>query len=378
MRLTRFLWATALTCSLLLAPIGARAGDAEEAAAQGHALYGKKKYRQAASYFSLAVTYDSTHADYYYWASMCHSAAMEDEDAYEWIRGALSLDETNMRYHVQHGRVCSFLGNPGEAAMAFEKALALGSGDAQLWADYGLVLKQSGRAYQAMEVYRKALAQGHSEVAYDLGQSLMELQDPDQAVGAFRQAVAADPGCMDCYLDLGDALMITGDTRAALSAYGDAQGLAPDDWRPRQRSIRACYALSDFTAADVHKRALQKLYDKGQVHALADLKAYVVDVFEVGDLTVKAYEYYDGEGPEGVHWTFQAFDPTGWMDKELAARDAVAVAAPGRGSARRGGGMELVQNRENDTPMLLTSWTTAVSYPTVRTAVIAWLQTPGS
>jgi len=352
---------------------GAR--SATDAANQGHACYKKKQYREAASYFELAISFDATEAEYYYWSSMSHSAAMEDQEAYEWIRGALSLDETDARYHAQHGRACQYLGHPGEAVMAYEKALELNGGDAGIWASYAMVLKQSGHPYQAMEAYHKALdlKPDLPGVAFDLGQSLMELKDPEQAAVAFRKAVEAEPRCLECHIDLGDALMASGNPRAALAAYEDAHRQAPEDWRPTERSIQACYALADFQAAERHKRALQRMFDQGQVYALGDRKAFIVDRFEVRDLTVKVYEYYEGHAPDGVHWTFLAFDPTGWQERELAVRDAVAVAAPG-GRAPRSSGVELVDVREDKPAELLTTWSKKVSYPTARTAVIEWLR----
>lgn len=365
----------ALALAVLSAPVLATASNASDAAGQGHTEYKKKKFREAASYFELAITYNPTHAEYYYWASKSHSGAMEDQDAYEWILGALSLDDADARYHAQHAHVCQFLGNPGEAVMAFEKAFARGASGGQLYADYGMVLKQSGHPYQAMEAYRKALSMQPDlpGVAFALGQSLMELQDPQQAVTAFRQAVATDPRCVDCHLDLGDALLATGNSSAALGAYADVIRLSPEDYRPRQRSIQACFALSDFDAARVHERALQALYDDDKVYALGGMQAYVVDVFQVRDLTVKAYQYYDGQAPDGIQWTFLAFDPTGWQERELALRDAVAVASAGRKATRKSG-VELVDIREGQPPELLTGWTQKVSYPTVRTTVIEWLK----
>lgn len=371
----RLLPALALVLAVLIAQPPAAASNASDSANQGHSAYKKKKYREAASYFELAVTYNSTHAEYYYWASMSHSGAMQDRDAYEWILGALSLDDAEPRFHLQHARVCQFLGNPGESVMAFEKAIARGAGDGKLYADYGVVLEQSGHPYQAMEAYRKALSMDSSlsGVAFALGQSLMALQDPHQAVGAFQQAVAADPRCTDCHLDLGDALLATGNASAAIAAYADVIRLAPDDYRPRQRSIQACYAASDFDGARPHRKALQELYDQDKVYALGGMQAYVVDEFQVRDLTVKAYEYYDGEAPEGVHWTFLAVDPTGWQERELAVRDAVAVASPGKKAPRRSG-VELVDIREGQAPELLTGWTQKVTYPTVKTTVTEWLK----
>ena len=355
--------------------IASGAHSASDASTQGHACYKKKQYREAASYFELAISFDATNAEYYYWSSMSHSAAMEDQEAYEWIRGALSLDDTDPRIHAQHGRACQYLGHPGEAVMAFEKALELRGDDAATWASLGMVLKQSGHPYQAMEAYRKALSLQPDlpGVALDLGQSLMELKDPEQAAIAFRQAIEADPQCLECHLDLGDALLASRNPRGALTAYDEAHRRAPDDWRATGRSIQACYALADFEAADRHKRALQQLFDKGQVYALGDRKAFIVDVFEVRDLTVKVYEYFEGHAPDGVHWTFLAFDPTGWQERELAVRDTVPAATANK-RAQRTSGMELVDVREGQPAELLTTWSQKVSYPTARTAVTEWLK----
>ena len=370
--------ATLMALLLTGSAIASGARSASDASTQGHACYKKKQYREAASYFELAISFDATNAEYYYWSSMSHSAAMEDQEAYEWIRGALSLDDTDPRIHAQHGRACQYLGQPGEAVMAYGKALELKGDDAATWASLGMVLKQSGHPYQAMEAYRKALRlqPGLPGVAFDLGQSLMELGDPEQAAGAFRQAIEADPQCLECHIDLGDALLASHNPQGALAAYDEAHRRAPDDWRPTERSIQACYALADFKSAERHKRALQQLFDQDKVYALGERKAFLVDVIEVRDLTVKVYEYFEGHAPDGVHWTFLAVDPTGWQERELAVRD-VATVATGHKRTPRASGMELVDVREGQPAELLTTWSQPVTYPTARTAVVEWLKPTG-
>ncbi len=371
--------AAALAVALLAAAVqlpapAARAGEAENAVAEGHKRYQQKEYREAASYFELAITLGGNEAENYYWASMGHSKAMEDQEAYEWIMGALSLDDGDWRYHAQHGRVCMFLGNPGEAAMAFEKALEGNPGDAETWAQYGRVLKQSGHPYQSIEALQKAvdLDPSKQDVAYELGLAMVELKDPEQAVGAFRKAVAADPRCVECHLSLGDALLASRQFTAALAAYGEVLQLDGDDYRARQRSVQACYGMADYAAAEAHERALHKLYERGKVYGLSAREGYVVDEFSVGDLTVQAWEYFPGKAPEGVEWSFDAIDPTGWKAAEFAVREAT-IKKGGKAHGTRG--MELVPVTDGPTyGERIVGWPSTASYPTVKTAVTDWLK----
>ena len=362
-----------LVLGLTAPSLPALGSDASRAAAEGHKAYKDKKYRDAASHFSMAITFDGTHAEYYYWASMSHSAAMEDAEAYEWILGALSLDRSDPKIHAQHGRACLFMGNPGEAALAYEKALEMDPSSGRIWADYATVLKQSGHPYQAMEALQKAhgLDPGIPGLVLDLGLVLMEMGDPEEAVTPLRRAVADDPRCHGCQLALADALLASHDPRAALDAYGAALRLVPDDYRAVQRSIQCCYALADYDAARGHRRALQALYEDDKVYALGDRQGYVIDRFEVRDLAVQVYEYFDGEGPEGVQWSFVAYDPTGWREKELAAR--FPAGQDGR-KKKQQAAMELVDVTGSGESAALTTWQQTPSYPSVKTAVIELLK----
>lgn len=357
----------------LVAPsLPALASDASRAAAEGHKAYKAKKYRDAASHFSMAITYDGTHAEYYYWASMSHSAAMEDAEAYEWIVGALSLDRSDPKIHAQHGRACLFMGNPGEAAIAYEKALEMDPSSGKIWADYATVLKQSGHPYQAMEALQKAhqLDPSIEGLALDLGLVLMEMGDPEEAVTPLRRAVADDPRCHGCQLALADALLAGNDPRGALSAYTAALGLVPDDYRAVQRSIQCCYALADYDSARIHRRTLQGLYEDDKVYALGDRQGYIIDRFDTKELSVQVYEYFDGEGPEGVQWSFVAYDPSGWREKEIAAR--FPQGHDGRKKKQRAA-MELVEVTDGGESAALTTWQQTPSYPSVKTAVIELL-----
>ena len=370
-------WLSALLATAWLAGTAvvmpASASYASQAAAAGHKAYKAKQYRVAASHFSMAITFDATHAEYYYWASMSHSAAMEDSEAYEWIRGALSLEDGEAHYHAQHGRACLFMGMPGEAVMAYEKALARDATSGRIWADYATVLKQSGHPYQAMEALQKATQLDPSipGLAFDLGMVVMEMGDPEGAVAPLRRATAEDPRCAECHLSLADALLASRDPRGALASYAEVLRLVPDDYRARTKSIEACFAVADQASAAAHRRALQALYDDDKVYAIGDREGYVVDRFGVGELSVQVYEYFDGKAPDSVTWSFLAYDPSGWREREVGAR--VPPGHEGHKKKDRAA-FELIDVPDGGVPTTITSWQQMPTYPSVKTAVQALLE----
>ncbi len=61
---------------------------------------------------------------------------------------------------------------------------------------------------------------------FGLGRALLELSRADEAVEAFRRAVAVDPDYTAAHRDLGRALLDAGDARAALRAFEQAASLA--------------------------------------------------------------------------------------------------------------------------------------------------------
>lgn len=69
------------------------------------------------------------------------------------------------------------------------------------------------------------------------------------AIEAFQHAVAADPGMLDAWANLGDAAQRVGDTEVALSAYLSAIRLAPSDADLREGAGLVLYGLERFADA---------------------------------------------------------------------------------------------------------------------------------
>jgi len=67
---------------------------------------------------------------------------------------------------------------------------------------------------------------GDASSWFGLGRALLELWSSDEAVEAFRRAIAIDPDYTAAHRDLGRALLDTGDARSALHAFERAAALA--------------------------------------------------------------------------------------------------------------------------------------------------------
>lgn len=112
------------------------------------------------------------------------------------------------------------------AVESFRMAGALGLALGQ--ANYAAMLRESGNAREAINVYRGLLAEkpGFPKAAHNLCVALMSLGEDAAAVEAGKQAVASDPD-FDDYNCYGNALLANDEYAAALSAFETSLSMNP-------------------------------------------------------------------------------------------------------------------------------------------------------
>ena len=91
----------------------------------------------------------------------------------------------------------------------------------------GVVLWQTGRADDAVGLFREAIARkpDYAEAHYMLGVVLKQRARLDEAVEQFRTAITERPEMAEAHLSLGQALQQKGDGAGARAAYEEAERL---------------------------------------------------------------------------------------------------------------------------------------------------------
>ncbi len=141
--------------------------------------------------------------------------------------------------HAALGRICARQGDFNytsrkeafEAALyEFEKALALGGDNADVYNDMGFVLLQSGRLTDAAAAFTSATRFGERAVYwYNLGQAQYRLKVMPAARDAFEHALSIEPGMKEAAFFMGRICSDTGDWKAAREYWSAAvDGYGPD------------------------------------------------------------------------------------------------------------------------------------------------------
>jgi Flp pilus assembly protein TadD len=121
-------------------------------------------------------------------------------------------------------------GRHADAAVAYERALALAPGNARIHNNLAVARAEQGRFAAAVAGYRAALRldPDYAEAHYNLGNALRELARPADALVAYERACALRPDWPAAHCNRGLALASQGREALAESAYRRALSLQPD------------------------------------------------------------------------------------------------------------------------------------------------------
>ncbi|MBM3215619.1 tetratricopeptide repeat protein [Candidatus Poribacteria bacterium] len=213
--------------------------------------------------------------------------------AREHYERAIRSDGARARFHAEMGGVLSDLRLHAEAAKSLRRSTELDPSDIELWRRYADILWRGERYPDAVTAYERAIALDPSDAhsftglgdtylrvsrlpealkAYDdalardpkasqalvgKGAVLTKLGQPQDASVVLRQAVQANPGYAPAYYELGIAYQQSGEYERAVSAYGAAGSLNPQDPAPWANMARCLARLG-------HKEAAQRAYERSQ------------------------------------------------------------------------------------------------------------------
>ncbi len=129
--------------------------------------------------------------------------------------------------------VASDLTKKGEFAAAIQewtKALALSTGDARAYNNFGASLAGVGRMEEAIAQYRQALAlkPNYPEAHNNLGNALARAGRWDEAIDQYGRALEGDPASAEAHNNLGTALTEKGRLPDAIGQFEAALAIRPD------------------------------------------------------------------------------------------------------------------------------------------------------
>jgi tetratricopeptide (TPR) repeat protein len=152
-------------------------------------------------------------------------------EAVDLLRAAPATQAAAPDLQAKLGAALRESGDPAGAAAAFERSMAAGDQNPELFNDLGVVYARLGRIDEARAAFRELLRRDANAAAAwnNLGVLELSARRPEAAADAFRQAVAADPARGDAWQGLGAAL-VERDRSAAVEAWRRAERLLPRDY----------------------------------------------------------------------------------------------------------------------------------------------------
>jgi tetratricopeptide (TPR) repeat protein len=156
-------------------------------------------------------------------------AKANEEGAEAFLRAALALRPRTSAVYTNLGYILKQKGKADEALACFRKAIQLDPRNALAHASIGLFLADQGDQDEAIVLYRKAiefdpkLAVAHN----NLGVALSAKGKEDEAIACFRAAIKNHPRIPQAHHNLGDALSRKGQVDDAIAAYRQAIQIDP-------------------------------------------------------------------------------------------------------------------------------------------------------
>ena len=163
-------------------------------------------------------------------AELCHRLR-DYQRARTLLERATTLDPNNADVAFRLGAACEAMGDREAAGVAYRRTMVLSPAGWQTWFLIGRQHRQLGRTEVASAAYRKALAgfPDQADVLAEIGSLLLETGRPDQAIPyleAATRAARTDPGLA---LQLGLAHLQRDNPVAAQAALLEAKHLDPGD-----------------------------------------------------------------------------------------------------------------------------------------------------
>ena len=223
----------------------ARPQDPSVHFALGGVLAQEGKWSEAAAQYAAVTGSQPSDAAAHHNLALALRKSGDLDGAIREYRRALAIDPALAAVHDNLGVALSQKGDVDGALAEFREAVRQDPRNAQAHNNLGTMLEQQKDAEGAIREYRQALSLGGSgDIQYNLATAFELKGNLDDAIGAFRQALADHPNDARTRLAFGGALERKGDLAGALEQYAVALKLAPQDPAVRANYERLAKASS--------------------------------------------------------------------------------------------------------------------------------------
>jgi adenylate cyclase len=157
------------------------------------------------------------------------------EQAFEFARKAISLDDSSSLAHALLANVYIQKGEFEKAIFQAERALSLDPNSADAYLTMGNILRSVGRSEEAVEAIKKAMQLDPHYYAYyntDLADAYRNLGQYKEAIASLKEALARNPDYITAYLGLASVYRDLGQYQEAIASLKEALARDPDmNWQ---------------------------------------------------------------------------------------------------------------------------------------------------
>lgn len=207
---------------------------------------GEEKRRllvRAATLLDRALSVHSRYPHALYQRGLVYALSGEPQRGLTFLERSLALGPSSLRTQALIRELRGEQGSQSQAIEALRAATASSPATAEARTALGYALLQSGDALQALAEFDQA--GGHGQAQRGRGQALALLARDEEAIRAFRIAVAVDPQDWESHANLA-TLLSRRDPQAALTHARRAADLQPNDLRT-QVNLAEALALNGRT-----------------------------------------------------------------------------------------------------------------------------------
>lgn len=239
----------------------------------GFVLNRENKAKDSLDIYTRAASLSPPSGDDLKMVALDYELLNDNADAIHWLEVAVAKDPNNKEAWYFLGRAYYTSSRLPGARKAFDRVLELSPKDARAENNIGLIYESGGKTDEALTAYRNAIAwQNESSPSREqpylnLGNLLVTLDRPDEAIGVLRQAVSIAPQDAQGHLRLGTAYLHLNQLKDAERELREAVELGPADptahyqlGRCLKQAKKFEEAKPEFDRADqIYRDAAEKL-----------------------------------------------------------------------------------------------------------------------